>query len=47
MISASGSTEGPGESSPALNGVNAGWFMIRRAARTISIHSWRSDSVDR
>ena len=32
-------TAGPGESSPALNGSNAGWLRIRRATRTASSHS--------
>ena len=46
-ISSSLSTDGPGESSPALNGSNAGWVRIVRAQRTASSHSRRSCSVER
>ena len=46
-ISSSVSTLGPGESSPALNGSNAGWFRMLRATRIASTHSRRSCSVER
>ncbi|ANH36734.1 hypothetical protein I601_0281 [Nocardioides dokdonensis FR1436] len=40
-------TPGPGEISPAEKAENAGCSRMSRAARTISIHSWRSRSVER
>ena len=46
-ISWSVSTPAPGEISPPLNAEKAGWSRIVRAARTISIHSRRSASVER
>src|SRR6202012_4729546 len=45
--SASLDTDGPGESSPALNSSNAGWFRMRRAIAIASVHSARSVGVDR
>ena len=41
------STALPGEISPPLNGPNAGWSRMLRAARTVSTHSMRSSSVER
>ncbi len=46
-ISSSVRTEGPGESSPASYGSNAGWLRMCRAVRTASSHSRRSFSVER
>ena len=46
-ISSSVSTDGPGESSPPLNGANAGWLRMLRATRTTSTHSRRSVGVER
>src|SRR5215472_15043649 len=46
-ISASVDTEGPGDSSPSLNGANAFWLRMCRAIVIASTHSRRSVGVDR
>jgi hypothetical protein len=46
-ISSSVETEGPGDSSPSLNGANASWVRMLRAIRIASPHSRLSVSVDR
>ncbi len=40
-------TSGPGDSSPPLNGANAGWLRMCLAIWMASVHSRRSAGVDR
>src|ERR1700733_6791333 len=46
-ISSSVATDGPGDSSPALNSSNADWFRMFLAIWIASVHSRRSVGVDR